>query len=180
MGWFDFLIQVEMPDRVAVSRLETAIRSVADGLRAEREQEERKETVVDGAMYKSSPESIKVAIAESMKREDTFGRYLIRMVARLCDGRAVECYKRAGLSRQVYSRAVSGGSVSRETAMRLALGLQLSYLESVDLLEHAGYTFRPTEVPDAVFAYCLKNGIYNIFDVNEMLVALGVPPLKIY
>lgn len=120
-------------------------------------------------------------ILASLSASENFGRRVQRLVAERCDGNPAVCYKRAGISRQVYSHLISKspGKVSKETALRIALGLQLSYAEAVDLLASAGFAFSDSRELDVVFAYCLKHEIYSLFDVNELLVAIGFPPLKI-
>lgn len=110
-----------------------------------------------------------------------FARVLARMVCEKCGGRASACYKRAGISRQLYSRLISEPQkgVDRQTVMRLAIGLKLDMPEARELLESAGYTFRPSSYEDMTFAWCIEHGAYNIFDVNDLLVQGGCAPLTI-
>lgn len=105
----------------------------------------------------------------------------MRLVERKCDGRAAMCYKRAGLSRQVYSYIINNPSVrpARETVLRLAIGLQLSYEEAASFMGSAGYAFCPSDEMDVAFVACFKQGVYSIFDINELLVSIGLEPLKI-
>lgn len=186
MGLFDFLVNVEMPvhapavdifrARMELPRLIAEAKLVHEREKAELERW-RAEDYRIGRMYKSNPEDI----VWRGKYEAEFAHELMRLVNERCGGSAPICYRRAGLSRQLYSRIVSGrhGDPSRETAMRLALGLKLSYDEAVEFLRHAGFVLRQWNPIDAVFAYCYKNAIYNMLDVNELIVHVGEKPLEI-
>ena len=58
----------------------------------------------------------------------SFSARLLIYVKEKCDGCAPMAYKRAGVSRQVYSRVVSSNDamVDKRTAMLFCIGLQLS------------------------------------------------------
>lgn len=186
MGLLDFLVNVEMPGRASSTLLSSTfdelLRIIAEAkLVRDQEEAEAEQSRIDGCwqdrMFKSNPEDI----AFSGMYKARFAHELMRLVNARCDGVAPVCYRRAGLSRQLYSRTISGryGDPSRETVMRLALGLQLSYDEAVEFLDCAGFVLRMWHPVDAVFAYCYKHGIYNMLDVNELIVRLGEEPLEI-
>ena len=88
-------------------------------------------------------------------------------------------YKRAGVSRQVYSRIVSfdDSSVDKQTAMLFCIGLQLSMSEAELLLKSAGYAFSDTIPTDMLFSFCIKQKIWNLKDVNALFVKCKLPPV---
>lgn len=120
-------------------------------------------------------------ITRSMMQSVAFGRALVSLVNTKCGGKASLCYRAAGISRQVYSRIISDSTsrVARRTAYQLCVGLALSRREADTFLAAAGYAFTPHDIESQAFAYCLQNGIYNLFDINEILVRLGCEPITI-
>lgn len=119
--------------------------------------------------------SVSSMLAPDYNSHPPFGILLARLVKDKYGDKASTCYKRAGISKQTYSRIISNpfSGVNKMTAMQLCIGLRLSYQEAVRLLASAGYTFSEAILGDRVFAYCLQNSVYNIFDVKEMLNSCG-------
>lgn len=109
----------------------------------------------------------------------SFSARLLTYVNEKCGGVAPMAYKRAGVSRQVYSRIVSfdDSSVDKQTAMLFCIGLQLTMSEAELLLKSAGYAFSDTIPADMLFSYCIKNGIWNLKDVNALFVKCKLPPV---
>ena len=105
----------------------------------------------------------------------SFAARLLAAVKEKYGGRAAFAYKRAGISRKVYSKIVSDARrpVSKRTAMQFAIGLQLSRQEADLFLKAAGYAFSDSIPEDAAFSYCIENGIWNLNDLNELLRAAG-------
>lgn len=106
----------------------------------------------------------------------SFSARLLTYVNEKCGGDAPTAYKRAGVSRQVYSRIISDNDslVDKRTAMRFCIGLQLSIDEAQLLMKSAGYAFSDTITDDVVFSYCIEHKIWNLKDVNEVLLKSGV------
>ena len=129
----------------------------------------------------TAPKAISEQIAAKPKFEKSFAQELVAFVRTKCNGIAPMAYKRAGVSRQVYSRIISStySRVDKITAMRLCIGLQLSFDESTDFLKAAGYAFSDSLPLDAIFTYCIKNRFWNIFDVNRLIASSGQQPLDI-
>lgn len=105
------------------------------------------------------------------------------MVLRLIRDRGftdVEVYKRANLDRKLFSKIRSNPDYapSKKTAVALAIGLRLSLDESLDLLGRAGFTLSHSSVFDLVVEYFIRQGNYNIFEINEALFAYDVPTLS--
>jgi len=106
----------------------------------------------------------------------SFPARLLMYVNEKCGGLAPMAYKRAGVSRQVYSRIVSSDDsfVDKHTAMLFCVGLQLTMSEAELLMKSAGYAFSDTIPYDMVFSYCIQNKIWNIRDVYDILVKSGL------
>ena len=109
----------------------------------------------------------------------SFSARLLTYVNEKCGGVAPMAYKRAGVSRQVYSRIVSfdDSSVDKQTAMLFCIGLQLSMSEAELLLKSAGYAFSDTIPTDMLFSFCIKQKIWNLKDVNALFVKCKLPPV---
>lgn len=109
----------------------------------------------------------------------SFPARLLVYVRDKCNGIAPIAYKRAGVSRQIYSRIVSsdGSTVDKRTAMRFCVGLQLEMEEAELLMKAAGYAFSATLPEDEVFSYCIKHKIWNLEDINDIMVQSGLKPI---
>ena len=106
----------------------------------------------------------------------SFSARLLTYVNEKCAGSAPMAYKRAGVSRQVYSRIVASNDakVDKRTTMLFCIGLQLSIDEAELLMKSAGYAFSDTIPEDMVFRYCILNKIWNLDDINEILMSCGL------
>lgn len=120
-------------------------------------------------------------IDETVENAADFSNILHFFIRQYMGGNVVRCYKRAGISRQLYSKIVSNKvkRVSKRTVFQFCVGLMLSYYDAEDLLESAGYAFSKSSYEDMAFAWCLKNGVYNLLDVNEILVGCNCEPISI-
>lgn len=132
-------------------------------------------SLFDGDAAKAKAISAQLAAKPKYEARKTFSEALLEHVVAKCDGSAPLVYKRAGISRQVYSRIISSmfARVDKLTAMRLCIGLQLTENEATDFLKTAGYAFSNAIPVDVVFSHCIRNGIFNIFDVNRLLAETG-------
>ena len=106
----------------------------------------------------------------------SFSARLLTYVNEKCAGVAPTAYKRAGVSRQIYSRIVSkdNSMVDKRTAMLFCIGLQLSMDEARLLMKSAGYAFSGTIPEDVVFSYCIEKQIWNLYDVNDVFKRCGL------
>ena len=84
----------------------------------------------------------------------SFSARLLAYVNEKCAGSAPMAYKRAGVSRQVYSRIVASNDakVDKRTTMLFCIGLQLSIDEAELLMKSAGYAFTPITLMIFCFA----------------------------
>ena len=114
-------------------------------------------------------------------RKNTFADILVRHVRERHDGNASAVYTAAWLDRRTWSAIVSDPCrpVAKRTAIQFALALRLTRIEANELLLAAGYALSPAIKEDAVFAYCIEQRIFDLFNVNEVLYDCGlkiIPP----
>lgn len=91
----------------------------------------------------------------------------------------VECYKRAGITAQHFSKIRSDRNYrpTKETVLALAIALKLNLPETKDLLRAGGLAFTHSSRTDMIVEYFIINGNWNIFEINEALDSYGLKPL---
>lgn len=91
----------------------------------------------------------------------------------------VEVYKRANLSRQLFSkiRRDQGYKPTKAMAVALAIALELSLDECNDLLERAGFSLSASSKFDVIVRYFIERECYDIYKLNAMLFAFDQPLL---
>jgi len=89
------------------------------------------------------------------------------------------CYKKANIDRRVFSKIRSNPDYkpSKPTACAFALALELSPKEAEELLTKAGFALSPSQPFDIILRYCFEHGVYNVFEVNEVLFHYDQPLL---
>lgn len=110
--------------------------------------------------------------------EDTFSESLFRLI----DQRGLEdpeVYKRARVDRKLFSkiRSNAGYQPSKNTALCLALALELSLDETLDLIGRAGFTLTHASKSDLVVEYFIQHKCWDIQTINEVLYELELPLL---
>lgn len=99
----------------------------------------------------------------------------------------VEIYNDSNIDKKLFSKLKKEGyRPSKNTALALAVGLQLNLDETEDLLSRAGHALSPISKTDVIFRYCLrqkdfykKGRIKPIYRLNDYLVAYGEDVLGI-
>ena len=116
------------------------------------------------------------AVIENL--DEPFNATLLRLID--AKGKTdVEAYKRANISRKLFSkiRTGKGYTPGKRTIIALAIALELSLEETNDLLERAGYTLSHSQLFDVVVEFFIVHGKYDIFEINEVLFKYDQPLL---
>ncbi len=128
-----------------------------------------------------APISYAASLEDVLKQhEPTFSEYLMDLL-RERDGKDSEVYKRAAVSKSLFSKILSNKDYqpTKTTAIQLALGLQLTLPQTQQLLAKAGYALTRSSKADLVIQYYIERKIYNITYINTALDDCGLPLLKI-
>lgn len=82
-----------------------------------------------------------------------------------------DCYKKANVSKQVFSNIRSNPQYlpSKTTVLALAIALELDLDETKKLLERAGYAISHSSLADVIVEYFIIHKRYNIYEINQAL-----------
>ena len=90
-----------------------------------------------------------------------------------------QIYKAAHVDKRLFFKMVSNREYkpSKDTAIALALALELTLDEAKDMLGRAGYAFSHSSKRDIIIEYFFREGIYNLIDANGILYRLDQKPI---
>jgi hypothetical protein len=119
------------------------------------------------------------ALDERVKKlDEPFSRFLFRLI----DARGLkdaDVYKRANIDRKLFSKIRVGKNYrpGKKTVVARAVALKLTLDETSALLERAGYALSHAVMFDVIVEYFIVNGLYNISEINEVLLSYDQPLL---
>lgn len=83
-------------------------------------------------------------------------------------------YKAAQIDRRLFSKIMSDREYkpAKDTALALAIALELTLQQTRDLLDRAGYPLSHSNKRDVIIEYFIREGVHNLADINEVLYKL--------
>ena len=127
----------------------------------------------------SGPTMDMYTLAEMLDQVDeSFGKTVLRKIDEKCMT-DVECYKRANIDRRLFNKIKNEPNYrpGKQTALAIAIAIRLTLSETKELLMKAGFALSHSNKADIVVEYCIKSGLYDIFQINELLFRFDLSPL---
>ena len=126
---------------------------------------------------------------EALPQDSPLSRYVQtleetwqEMLVRLLNEKGMtnpECYKKADVDRKLFSKIMGNKNHAphKDTAIKLALALELPIKEAGEMLEKAGYALSHSSRRDLAIEYFFLNRKYDLYELNYALQMLGEEPL---
>lgn len=123
------------------------------------------------------PSSVPRKLEDLMQElDETFSQSLLRLIDE--KGKTdPEVYKKAGVDRKLFSKIRNNANYQpgKSTAIAFCMALELNLDEARDLLGKAGYALSHSSKFDVIVEYFLVHKIYDLFELNEVLLAFEQP-----
>ncbi len=134
----------------------------------------RKSSLFGGLAKKAADEAMPCQMLEadslSIELDESFSEMLLRKIDEkgMTDA---ECYKKANVDRKLFSKIRSDKyySPSKRTVLAFAIALELPLHEAEEMLKKAGFALSHSNKFDVIVEYFIKNGKYDMFEINETL-----------
>ncbi len=113
--------------------------------------------------------------------DETFTEAVLRLLD-ACGEKDSAVYRRAGISRQLFSKIISDKNYQprKNTAIQLAIGLELDILQTQELLGKAGYVLTRSSKTDLVVQYFINHKVYNMITIDTALMDANLPTICKY
>ena len=119
----------------------------------------------------AAPKAKAASLADMLKQADAgFTETLLKLIDKT-GKKDSEIYKKANISKQHFSKIRNNPDYkpTKSTAIALALALELSLEDTMDLIGRAGYALTNSSKFDLIIRFFIEQGNYNVVEINIAL-----------